>query len=106
MNMLLVAALALTFANDKPDLVYNCGETATFTVTATDKDSPALSGKLVARLDNFGPRKFANETWDLSATNVFTISKYDGIDPEVFGGIDNNMYPRPFSIQAGVTLDF
>ena len=74
MNILLVAALALTFANDKPDLVYNCGETATFTVTATDKDSPALSGKLVARLDNFGPRKFANETWDLSATNVFTIS--------------------------------
>ncbi len=42
----------------------------------------------------------------VSATNVFTLTKYDGIDPEVFGGIDNNMYPRPFTIQAGVTLDF
>ena len=42
----------------------------------------------------------------VSATNVFTITKYDGIDPEVFGGIDNNMYPRPFTVQAGVTLDF
>jgi iron complex outermembrane receptor protein len=42
----------------------------------------------------------------VSATNVFTLSKYDGLDPEVFGGIDNNMYPRPITIQAGVTLDF
>ena len=42
----------------------------------------------------------------VSASNVFTVTKYPGIDPEVFGGIDNNMYPRPFTIQAGVTLDF
>lgn len=42
----------------------------------------------------------------VSASNVFTVTKYEGIDPEVFGGIDNNMYPRPFTIQAGVTLDF
>ncbi len=41
-----------------------------------------------------------------SATNVFTITKYDGLDPEVFGGIDNNMYPRPFTVQMGVTLNF
>ena len=41
-----------------------------------------------------------------SATNVFTITKYDGIDPEVFGGIDNGIYPRPFTIQMGVNLNF
>ena len=41
-----------------------------------------------------------------SATNVFTITKYDGIDPEVFGGIDNGIYPRPFTIQVGVNLNF
>ena len=41
-----------------------------------------------------------------SATNVFTITKYEGIDPEVFGGIDNNMYPRPFTLQLGVNLNF
>ncbi len=41
-----------------------------------------------------------------SATNVFTITKYKGIDPEVYGGIDNNMYPRPFTLQLGVNLNF
>ena len=41
-----------------------------------------------------------------SATNVFTITKYEGIDPEVYGGIDNNMYPRPLTIQVGLNLNF
>ncbi len=41
-----------------------------------------------------------------SATNVFTVTKYKGIDPEVYGGIDNNMYPRPFTLQVGVNLNF
>ena len=42
----------------------------------------------------------------IAATNVFTVTKYQGIDPEVFGGIDNSIYPRPFTIEAGVALDF
>ena len=42
----------------------------------------------------------------LAATNVFTITKYDGLDPEVYGGIDNNIYPRPFTIQCGLNLNF
>ena len=42
----------------------------------------------------------------LAATNVFTITKYDGLDPEVFNGIDNNIYPRPFSLQLGLNLNF
>ena len=42
----------------------------------------------------------------VSATNVFTITKYKGVDPEVFGGIDNSIYPRPFAVQLGVALDF
>ncbi len=41
-----------------------------------------------------------------SVTNVFTITDYKGIDPEVFGGIDNNLYPRPITAQLGVTLNF
>jgi iron complex outermembrane receptor protein len=41
-----------------------------------------------------------------SATNVFTITKYEGIDPEVFNGIDNNIYPRPITFQLGVNLNF
>lgn len=41
-----------------------------------------------------------------AVTNVFTITNYKGIDPEVFGGIDNNLYPRPFTAQLGLTLNF
>ena len=41
-----------------------------------------------------------------TATNVFTITKYDGIDPEVFGGIDNGVYPRPITFQLGLSLNF
>ncbi|SHK48497.1 SusC/RagA family TonB-linked outer membrane protein [Xylanibacter ruminicola] len=41
-----------------------------------------------------------------SATNVFTITKYKGIDPEVSGGIDNNMYPRPLTFLVGLNLNF
>ncbi|MDO4210976.1 MAG: TonB-dependent receptor [Bacteroidales bacterium] len=41
-----------------------------------------------------------------TANNVFTITKYDGIDPEIGGGIDNNIYPRPFSFVVGLSLNF
>ncbi len=42
----------------------------------------------------------------VAATNVFTITNYNGIDPEVGGGIDNYIYPRPFTIQLGLNLNF
>jgi len=38
--------------------------------------------------------------------NVFTITKYHGLDPEVDGGIDNNFYPRPRVFVLGVNLSF
>ncbi|MDO4159425.1 MAG: TonB-dependent receptor [Prevotellaceae bacterium] len=41
-----------------------------------------------------------------TVSNVFTITKYDGIDPEVNSGYDNNMYPRPISFILGLSLDF
>ncbi|MBQ9231671.1 MAG: TonB-dependent receptor [Prevotella sp.] len=41
-----------------------------------------------------------------TAQNVFTITDYDGLDPEVSGGIDNNMYPRPRTFLFGVSLNF
>ncbi len=42
----------------------------------------------------------------LTATNVATITNYSGQDPEVFGGIDNSIYPRPFSMTLGVNINF
>lgn len=41
-----------------------------------------------------------------SCSNVFTITNYKGIDPEVYNGIDNNIYPRPITFQFGLNLTF
>ena len=38
--------------------------------------------------------------------NVATITRYSGIDPEVFSGIDNNMYPRPRMYMLGLKFNF
>lgn len=38
--------------------------------------------------------------------NPFVITKYKGIDPEVYGGIDNNLYPRPTTYTLGVVATF
>lgn len=41
-----------------------------------------------------------------TANNVFAVTKYNGIDPEIGGGIDNNIYPRPFSFVVGLSFNF
>ena len=41
-----------------------------------------------------------------TVNNVFTITKYKGLDPEVASGFDSNMYPRPFSVIFGLNLNF
>jgi iron complex outermembrane receptor protein len=38
--------------------------------------------------------------------NPFIITKYDGLDPEIFGGIDNNIYPRPRTTVIGLNVEF
>ena len=46
---------------------------------------------------NFG--KVLHNTGTLTITgnvqNVFIVTKYKGLDPEIGGGIDNNFYPGP-----------
>ncbi|WP_283636178.1 SusC/RagA family TonB-linked outer membrane protein [Aquaticitalea lipolytica] len=42
----------------------------------------------------------------LTATNVLTITKYDGLDPEISNGIDNNFYPRPQMYVLGLNFTF
>ncbi len=42
----------------------------------------------------------------LTVNNAFVITKYSGIDPEIFHGIDNNIYPRPISYVLGVNYSF
>jgi len=41
-----------------------------------------------------------------SVQNVFVITKYTGLDPEVASGIDNNLYPRPRTFSLGLNFDF
>jgi TonB-dependent starch-binding outer membrane protein SusC len=41
-----------------------------------------------------------------SCQNVFVVTKYTGIDPEIYGGIDNNIYPKPRTYTLGVSLGF
>lgn len=38
--------------------------------------------------------------------NVFTITKYSGVDPEVPNGMDNSFYPRPRIFSLNVGLEF
>ncbi|MCE2732939.1 MAG: TonB-dependent receptor [Flammeovirgaceae bacterium] len=52
-----------------------------------------VNGKLKAR-------------FSLTVQNALIITDYSGIDPEVAGGIDNNIYPRPTNFLIGVNLTY
>jgi len=41
-----------------------------------------------------------------SVQNAFVITKYSGLDPEVFNGIDNNLYQRPRVYSIGFNFQF
>ncbi|HCC71646.1 MAG TPA: SusC/RagA family protein, partial [Bacteroidales bacterium] len=65
------------------------------------------------KLDNLSVGYTAEKLFDLldarfsiTAQNLITITKYNGIDPEVPGGIDNNFYPRPRTIMFGISLTY
>jgi TonB-dependent starch-binding outer membrane protein SusC len=38
--------------------------------------------------------------------NVFMVTKYDGVDPEIGNGIDNNIYLRPRTYSLGINVHF
>ena len=40
------------------------------------------------------------------AQNVFVITDYSGVDPEIFGNIDNGFYQRPQIYSLGLNLQF
>ncbi|MDR1973836.1 MAG: SusC/RagA family TonB-linked outer membrane protein [Bacteroidales bacterium] len=41
-----------------------------------------------------------------SVQNPLVFTKYSGLDPEIFGGVDVNFYPRPITYLFGVNLTF
>ena len=66
------------------------------------------------RLDNvslgYNFKNLMNNKMDLrlysTVQNVLVITNYRGLDPEVSGGIDNNVYPRPRTFMLGVSVGF
>ncbi len=52
-----------------------------------------IIGKMIPRLS-------------FTVQNVLTITKYEGIDPEVPGGIDSNFYPRPRTFMFGIGFTY
>lgn len=38
--------------------------------------------------------------------NPFVITKYKGLDPEIFSGIDNDVYPRPVNTLIGLIINY
>jgi len=66
------------------------------------------------KMDNLGLSYNAGHVFRNDATlrinancqNVFTITKYPGQDPEIYGGVDNSFYPRPRTYVLGFNLQF
>jgi iron complex outermembrane receptor protein len=89
---------------------YNSG----FTVFS---DRTALSDHFVQdasffKIDNisigYTLDKIKNTTFRFygSLQNVLIVTDYDGLDPEINLGIDNNFYPRPRSFVLGANINF
>jgi TonB-dependent starch-binding outer membrane protein SusC len=57
---------------------------------------------------NFNKIFGGNTNMRINATvqNVFTVTKYSGLNPEVQGGIDNNIYPTPRTYTLGLNFGF
>ncbi|QNH60900.1 SusC/RagA family TonB-linked outer membrane protein [Hymenobacter sediminicola] len=67
-----------------------------------------LRGENVTLGYNFG--KIFSEGSNLRLTaavqNLFLITKYTGLDPEIFNGVDNNFYPRARTFTFGLNASF
>ena len=48
----------------------------------------------------------ANDEKMRQSFKICTISPYSGIDPEVYGGIDGTVYPRPRTFVLGLKFNF
>ena len=57
-------------------------------------------------LENPIPNKSSKLRIYGAVQNVFTVTDYTGVDPEIFNGIDRTIYPRPRMFLLGFNLDF
>jgi iron complex outermembrane receptor protein len=56
-------------------------------------------------IDNLLKQKLKSRIY-ASVQNPIVFTNYKGLDPEVFGGVDNDFYPRPITTMIGLSLNF
>jgi iron complex outermembrane receptor protein len=63
-------------------------------------------GYTFPKLFNVAPERPASLNIFGTVQNICTLTKYDGMDPEVYGGIDGAVYPRPRTYVVGLKFNF
>lgn len=66
------------------------------------------------RFDNITAGYTINKLWkegsrlrlSLSAQNMLLLTRYSGVDPEIFRGLDNNVYQRPRIVTFSMNVNF
>lgn len=60
------------------------------------------------KLDNLtlGYNATENLRFYITGQNLLIVTNYDGLDPEIPGGIDNNIYPKPTNYLLGLDFKF
>jgi iron complex outermembrane receptor protein len=66
----------------------------------------ATVGYTFTNVMEVSPNRFASLNIFATVQNIWTFTKYSGIDPEVWGGIDGTVYPRPRTYVLGVKFNF
>jgi TonB-dependent starch-binding outer membrane protein SusC len=102
---------SLDFLSNKPTSAFDTNFGANSTNFLSDY---YIQNASFVRCDNITAGYSFKNLWEVinsgriyaTVQNPFVVTKYKGLDPEVYGGIDNNIYPRPVVTMIGVTLNF
>jgi TonB-dependent starch-binding outer membrane protein SusC len=100
-----------------PDLFLNNIHRSAITNNITSQANATFSDHFVTnasffRMDHitigYTFDKLVGDFFRIYATvqNPFIITKYEGLDPEIGNGIDNNVYPRPRTFLLGLSVSF
>ena len=63
-------------------------------------------GYTFPKLFKVGGDNYASLNLFGTVQNICTLTKYKGMDPEVYGGIDGTVYPRPRTFVLGLKFNF
>ncbi len=92
----------------------NASATQFTTALMTDQSDYYIQNASFFKMDNMNlgytfPTYVKNKLklrLSLGVQNVFTITPYKGLDPEISGGLDNNFFPRARIYQLGLNASF